>query len=335
VDVAKSAEFHGLAKSRAWNWQQGCMLQWLGAPAKDRVFYNDYRKDKYVGVIRSLDRRGAESVLERPLYALSPDGNTGVSVDFERLHRCMCGYGYSARRAAVDTYHLPDDDGIWIVNIQTGASRLVLSLKQIAKLSPRSSMFRAEHYLNHLEFSPTGRRLCFLHRWHARGKYYSRLYTVCPDGNGLRCLADNDLVSHHTWLDDEHLLAWSRQGDSRDRFYLYDLSATSSELRALGEGTLLQDGHPSFSPNRNFLLLDSYPDDNRLQSLLLFDLTTEELVELGKFRQPLRFNDDLRCDLHPRWNRGGTKICFDSTHQGCRQIYVADVDDWLPRLDRR
>jgi Tol biopolymer transport system component len=83
------------------------------------------------------------------------------------------------------------------------------------------------------------------------------------------------------------------------------------------------------------LLLDTYPDDDRLQSLLVFDLTTEELVELGKFRQPLRFNDDLRCDLHPRWNRSGTKICFDSTHQGRRQIYVADLDEWLQRQDRR
>ncbi|TSA45654.1 hypothetical protein D4R51_01410 [bacterium] len=33
----------------------------------------------------------------------------------------------------------------------------------------------------------------------------------------------------------------------------------------------------------------------------------------------------LRADLHPRWNRDGTEICFDSVHDGSRQVYVVDV----------
>ena len=30
---------------------------------------------------------------------------------------------------------------------------------------------------------------------------------------------------------------------------------------------------------------------------------------------------DIRCDLHPRWNRTGTAFSFDSTHEGFRGIY--------------
>jgi hypothetical protein len=34
-----------------------------------------------------------------------------------------------------------------------------------------------------------------------------------------------------------------------------------------------------------------------------------------------------RCDLHPRWNRDGTQVCFDSAHEGERQVYAIDVRD--------
>ena len=35
---------------------------------------------------------------------------------------------------------------------------------------------------------------------------------------------------------------------------------------------------------------------------------------------------DMRCDLHPRWNQNGTKISFDSTHEGFRGVYLVDVE---------
>ena len=35
----------------------------------------------------------------------------------------------------------------------------------------------------------------------------------------------------------------------------------------------------------------------------------------------------MRSDLHPRWNRDGTQICFDSVHEGTRQVYVLNVKE--------
>ena len=36
---------------------------------------------------------------------------------------------------------------------------------------------------------------------------------------------------------------------------------------------------------------------------------------------------DVRCDLHPRWNRKGNAITFDSTHEGFRGIYRVELTE--------
>ena len=53
----------------------------------------------------------------------------------------------------------------------------------------------------------------------------------------------------------------------------------------------------------------------------------ERKVMLGRFLSPLPFRGEIRCDLHPRWSRDGRQVCFDSVHEGTRQIYVMDVSE--------
>jgi len=48
-------------------------------------------------------------------------------------------------------------------------------------------------------------------------------------------------------------------------------------------------------------------------------------TDIGGFYAPPELDGPIRCDLHPRWNRDGTKVCIDSLHEGSRQIYVLDV----------
>ena len=60
--------------------------------------------------------------------------------------------------------------------------------------------------------------------------------------------------------------------------------------------------------------------------LMLYDIASDRRIDLGKFYSPAIQLSERRCDLHPRWNRAGTQICFDSVHEGSRQIYLMDGD---------
>ncbi|PWX16163.1 hypothetical protein CYK66_10230 [Clostridium perfringens] len=43
---------------------------------------------------------------------------------------------------------------------------------------------------------------------------------------------------------------------------------------------------------------------------------------------PFKYDNDTRCDLHPRWNHSGNKICFDSIFEGHRGLYSVDISEY-------
>ena len=95
IDTKDKSGTRVLANTRTWNVQQGCMLQWLGPDYSSHIIYNDMQDEKYCSIIldvNSLKRR----VLPIPVYTVSNDGKTALSLDFSRLHSLRLGYGYAA-----------------------------------------------------------------------------------------------------------------------------------------------------------------------------------------------------------------------------------------------
>jgi len=95
---------------------------------------------------------------------------------------------------------------------------------------------------------------------------------------------------------------------------------------AVGDAALVEDGHASFSPDRRWVLNDTYPDGYDMRTLMLYRWGDGKRIDLARLHSPKsRWWGEIRCDLHPRWNRDGTLVCVDSVHAGERQVYVADV----------
>ncbi|MBR1793581.1 MAG: hypothetical protein IJ764_08100, partial [Bacteroidales bacterium] len=47
--------------------------------------------------------------------------------------------------------------------------------------------------------------------------------------------------------------------------------------------------------------------------------------EIARVFAPFRYDNDTRCDLHPRWSRDGQKVCFDACFEGFRGLYYVSL----------
>jgi hypothetical protein len=326
VDLKDGDKFVPLGKTVAWCWQQGTMLQWLGsAPDREVIFNTLTDKEPSATVLDVLS--GKTRTLPRPIYALSTDGTQAVSLDFARLHRLRPGYGYASYTERFADEPAPEKLGVWHMDTKSGKNELVINLKQLAAFKPDDRFKGAHHWVNHLLFNPGGTRFTFLHRWKAPDAktWQTRMLTAKPDGSDLRIAFDDGMVSHFDWKDDSTILAWARTAKGGNHFYTVDV--LSGETTVVGADVLPQDGHCSYSPDRKWVLNDTYPDKERMQTLMLYKLANGRRYDLNRFHSPKQFTGPVRCDLHPRWNRDGTQVCFDGCHEPTRQVYVVDVSE--------
>lgn len=328
VDLQAGNQFRPLAETRAWNWQQGTMLQWVESAPERLIVHNHREEDRFVAIVRDIET-GQSRTLPRPVCALSRDGRYAVSLNYARIHQARPGYGYLGLPDPWQDQGAPDDDGIYWMDMATGEDRLIISHAQVAAIRHEEGMEDTKHWFNHLVWSPDGSRFAFLHRWRPQGGrgWKTRLFTANPDGSDIYCLADHDMVSHYDWCGSDKVLAWARQRGIGDRYFLF--TDRTDQVEVVGEGVLTTDGHCSYSPDGRWILTDTYPDREHRRTLILFRPADGRRVDLGRFYSPPELGGPIRCDLHPRWNRDGTQVCIDSAHEGERQMYVLDVSGIL------
>lgn len=323
IDLAAGRNWRRIGCSRAWGWQQGCMLQWVPGQA-DRVLWNDCEDGRFVCRVVDLES-GAERVLPMPVYALGPDGRTAVTTDFRRINDTRPGYGYAGVPDPHGDDPAPEESGIWRLDLETGESRLILSLAEVASIPYAHGDLRgAKHWFNHLLVGPTGKRFIFLHRWSWQGQgFHTRMFTADLDGGNLRVVDDSGATSHFIWRGEDHILMFTRPRDREWAFYLFDERDGTFE-------TVLDDpnnGHCLYLPDSDWILNDTYPiGGERLQHLYLYHPGCDRRIELGEFPAPEAYQGEWRCDLHARPSRDGRLVCFDSAHGGeGRQLYLMDI----------
>ncbi len=351
--------FVPLAETRAWNWQQGCMLQWLGPDHHDRLLYNDRQGGQFVSVILDVES-GARTALPMAVYAVDRQGTLALCIDNERHYWFRPGYNYQGVVNPAKQAPLDPGDGIWLLDLKRGDVRQVVNIMTLLETSHLSSMDGASHCLEHLMFSPSGGRFCFLHRWKIPdGGVYSRLYTADADGSVIRLVADSGRINHFSWLDDHRIVAYGgiSTGFTRLRRYrgvvrylvrpllpLYHAVVppkSSLRKRLTGDGymiledpeggplrlapdVLCEDGHPSRSPAQpNLLLSDTYEGAGHVREVFLLDMGSGAKIWSEKLRSiPELDSTGMRCDLHPKWSFDGAYFAVDTMNDGCRGIYL-------------
>lgn len=325
VDLQDGDKWIELGQSRAWCWQQGCMLQWRPG-SESEILWNDRGPDGYVCHILDV-KTGKRRTVPHPIYSVSPDGRWAVTLDFRRVNEMRPGYGYAGLPDPNRDVLAPRDSGIFRVDLDTGDAELVVSIGQIADIaSPGVELDKAKNYFNHLLVSPDGSRFEFLHRWgFPNWKGATRMLTAARDGSDIRIVDPSGKTSHFIWRDPEHILAWSWHESHGNGFYLFE-DKTGGKVEIVGQGVMTRNGHCTYLPGNEYILNDAYPDKKRNQNVYLYHVASGRRVELGGFYLPPEYKGEWRCDTHPRFSPDGKTVCVDSPYrdQG-RQLHVIDI----------
>lgn len=326
VDLQDNDRWIELGESRAWNWQQGCMLQWVPG-SRSEVLWNDRQDGQFVSHILDF-KSGKKRTIPAPVYTISPDGRWGFSPDFRRLNDTRPGYGYAGLTDPNREVLVPEDAGIWKVDLRSGKQTLLLSFADAARIPyTRGDWTGAKHWFNHLLVNPDGKRFIFLHRWRGpkegRG-FATRMFTANTEGKELYVLDPLGRTSHFIWRDPQHVLAWAFHPSRGEKFYLY--RDRTEEVEVVAPDVMTVNGHCTYLPGNRWILNDTYPDKDRLQHPYLYEVKSGKRVPLGHFLSPAQYTGEWRCDNHPRFSPDGKKVVIDSPHGGNgRQLYLIDI----------
>ena len=351
VDLHDNDRWIELGETRAWNWQQGCMLQWLPGDQPE-IIWNDRVRDgtgeRFVSHVMNVQTHKLRT-LPHPIYSVSPDAKAGILPDFRRLNDCRPGYGYCGIPDPNADQDRPREAGLWQMDLQSGDLKLLLPFEQVAAVpyddggTPfANDPAQSKHWFNHLLYAPDGKRFLFLHRWRtreslsgggaARGGFSTRMFTCNADGSDLYVVDPLGKTSHFVWRDPQHIAAWAFHPSHGERFYLF--KDRTREVSVIGPDVMTVNGHNTYlaiADNR-WILNDTYPDKERLQHPYLYEVPTNRKIPLGHFYSPKEYAGEWRCDTHPRSSRDGQLVCIDSPHTGeGRQMHLIDIREIVGR----
>ncbi|GHU14991.1 hypothetical protein FACS1894163_00300 [Spirochaetia bacterium] len=324
IDI-KSGQWEKLAETGAFNFQQGSMLQWNPQNPDTEIIYNIRDGDEYRAVIHNIETDNTRT-LPRAAANVSRDGKWGVSINFNRVYDFRPGYGYAGVRDKYYDVPQPRDDGIRIINMETGDENFILSLEEMGRLfsiDPKEKLV-----VNHITFGPDNKRLVFLLRnFPAPNKgWLTGLGTIDREGSNFHLMNPMSMASHYNWRDDNHLLIWANVNGIDGMHLITDQSSNSIRI---DPDFFPNDIHCSYSPDKKYILGDGYPDGEGFRPMYLYNTATKQGLTLLRVKSDPVADGDLRSDLHSRWSRSNTLVSFDSTHEGYRGLYFIDLTDIL------
>lgn len=358
-----AGNWNKIAETRAFNWQQGAMLQWLGPDFNNRVIFNDASETNYIARIIDL-RNLSESVIPKAVYGVHPSGKFSISLNFERFQFTR-SYSYTSIIDESWNEFKPLKDGIIRIDLESGQSETIITLEEIVDhCEDRSSDIA--HWFEHIWMNPSGNRFSFCHRYGSQVGFKTQVYTADLDGKNIWRHSSSELerTTHLGWRSDgEYVLftipksklnqAWvgqkGRQGKGKWYIELYRkvlkpfvprsivkklpkpnaFYALTQDSKGIVEHITIKpenmDGHPSYTADGRYMLTDTYADTEGYRHLLIYDQNLRKTFPVGKFYSSFN-NVQWRADLHPRFSPDEQYIIVDSSHNGHHQMVVLKVN---------
>ncbi|KXB09553.1 hypothetical protein AKJ60_00060 [candidate division MSBL1 archaeon SCGC-AAA385M11] len=351
-DLQNDCKWHPAGNTNTWNFQQGCMLQWIG---EDRFIYNA-KNDNDERVARVQDTNGnILKELTSHIYSISHNKNYAMVIDFGRLHQYRPGYGYAGVKEVIPN----DEDGIFRLNLNNGYRELVVPYSHFVTEGyvPVNSSF----WIDHILFSPDDEKIAFLLRHLTDdGGMYSRVFVADIQGSAVECILNTGMAGHADWYDSNTFAVWGRKKNivktiQNNAFLKKIARKLITRVRRRGVSPMVRNavygdcflmvditkkivwkfaqniptrdggGHFSFDKTGNLMLNDTGIDDKGYRALMLYELNEGKRRDIETcYIDPDIHYTPWRCDLHPRWSPNDDFICVDSIHEGFRGIYILE-----------
>lgn len=317
INTTSGEAEHVIAQSCAWNWQQGCRLRWF-PKTENEIVFNVFENNKYFArVIDTMGKILREYCL--PLYDIDKNGEIGLSLNFERLGVLRPGYGYTCKPYEVSRL---EEESIDILNLKENKIIDRVTYNDIVQ-SVKSKCDLNKCYINHLSFSPSGKQFLFFWIEIKNGYHQASLLIYKINERKLVALDTQNKASHYVWLDENRILYTSYNSFSSCRYYVYDIDKRS-KVPYCGK-SLREDGHPSVLDN-NTIITDTYSNVNGNQYIYKVNSDNDTKKQIIRIYSKPVTNGEWRTDLHPRFNKEKTKICFDSNINGNRELFILEFD---------
>jgi len=303
-------------KTTTWCWQQGCRLMWFG---KDSVIYNKVVDDNYGSIVYDIKNNKQIKKFNFAVYDKTSDNKLALSLNFSRLQYFRPGYGYCNFLTANDKKSVIDNDGVYLCSLEHNTQELIIPLTKIISTKNDERMNNADHYINHLKFSPDDNVFIFYHIWNKNQKRYTRVFLANIKGEILNVFDNQTFMSHDTFKNSNESLIFTKR--NQKGYYLYNFEKNVSQIIFK---KLQVDGHPTYVDNDR-ILTDTYPDKiSGRQKLILF--SNKQLNVIAKIFSPKRFRGEFRCDLHPRLSNDKKLISIDIPTFKGKKIIVLESE---------
>ncbi len=346
-----------LDQTFGWNLQQGTMLYWNPAKPATQFFFND--RDPIDGrvftVLYDIEARKRIREFRYENYSVgnsgvAPVGTTFAAINYGRMGSLRPVTGYAGAMDETKGKNAPENDGIFLIDSETGEERILVSFSRIAKLlktvahwevikkrwTPVKSSepgveqpdtAEAALYINHTLFNRGGDRLYFIARGR-KGKQSIWLNVPCSiKTDGTELVAHTTSVGGHPEWGEGDVIIGAHDGQQ----VVYDV--VQQKLlpeRTMGDRSIFPnpEGDVSLSPDGKWFVNGYSNNERGAIRYVVMRLSDGAYVRSEWFDRGPYTKGDLRTDPAPRWNRASNAILVPGwTEDGTRQLFVLNVNE--------
>ena len=330
LDAANDYRETKIEETRGWNPQQGAMMYWNPQMPTTQFFFND--RDSETGkVFTALYDTVEQRRVKEFRFEDTPVGNGGVkqdggafaAINYARMARLRPVTGYPGAWDWTEGVTHPEDDGLFVVDAETGEHALIVSFQRMRdELAERHpTIVDTPLFLNHTLWNREGDRIFFF----VRGKFGDRAnrinvpMTVKPGGSEL--VEQKIFIGGHPEWDFGSKMLGSYEG----KLVIYDTLAQEIRGSLGGPGVFADpEGDTALSHDGEWVV-NGATDESTFHFTVLRRsdgayLHTETFDRTGYER------GDLRIDPAPCWNRDADRFAFPALAQdGTRQMFEVRV----------